>query len=205
MLNANETYIGPIFDESAIQFFLVFNRDLKVFHYVLNEGVPVPDAFAATQVSSHITIGRRTGFAFYKDRTKDRKILVGAFAGNTRLNNYLDGPFDQLPDNFLQGGTLRDAILKIVPDYAGRIDRFGSLPDGSERYAIGPYIYYDDEQDLAIFDKCIDDTTRPAEQYYACFDMEEYQPDGGRSPQKAAKEPDAMRWPGGAHDETNKP
>ena len=29
--------LGPIFDESAIQFYLVFNKRLKVFHYVLDE------------------------------------------------------------------------------------------------------------------------------------------------------------------------
>ena len=30
----------------------------------------------------------------------NRQILIGAFVGNTQLNNYFDGPFDQLPDNY---------------------------------------------------------------------------------------------------------
>ena len=34
---ADEIYLGPIFDELAIQFYLVFNKKLKIFHYVLNE------------------------------------------------------------------------------------------------------------------------------------------------------------------------
>ena len=33
MLRADETFLGPIFDESAIRFFLVFNSRLKIFHY----------------------------------------------------------------------------------------------------------------------------------------------------------------------------
>ena len=33
MLKADEKFLGPIFDESAIRFFLVFNSRLKIFHY----------------------------------------------------------------------------------------------------------------------------------------------------------------------------
>jgi hypothetical protein len=32
--------------------------------------------------------------------------MIGAFEGNMRANNYFDGPFDQLPDNFIEGETL---------------------------------------------------------------------------------------------------
>ena len=44
-LGPDETFIGPIFDESAIRFFLVFNTKLKIFHYVLDETEPVADQF----------------------------------------------------------------------------------------------------------------------------------------------------------------
>ena len=59
-----------------------------------------------------------------------------------RANNYFDGPFDQLPDNFIEGETLRDAILNVRPQLKGQIDRFGSAPDGSIRFMIGPYLPY---------------------------------------------------------------
>src|SRR5215468_10816166 len=36
-LARGEKFIGPIFDESAIRFFLVYNSRLKVFHYILDE------------------------------------------------------------------------------------------------------------------------------------------------------------------------
>ncbi len=170
MLNANETYIGPVFDESAMQFFLVFNKDAKVFHFILNETVKNPEVFEATKVSPRITIGRRTSFAFYKDK-RDRQILVGIHESNSFLNNYYDGPFDQLPDNFLKGDTLRDAISLVLPDYAAKLDRFGAV-SGASRYAISPYMYYATEHDLEYFESCINDKTRPEEAYYQCFNAE---------------------------------
>jgi hypothetical protein len=39
--------------------------------------------------------------------------MIGAFEGNMRANNYFDGPFDQLPDNFIEGEALRAAILSV--------------------------------------------------------------------------------------------
>ncbi|MFX8531445.1 hypothetical protein ABTM17_19110, partial [Acinetobacter baumannii] len=39
----DEEYIGPICDESGVRFFLLWNAQLKIFHYVLDETVPLPD------------------------------------------------------------------------------------------------------------------------------------------------------------------
>ena len=63
-LGPDEAYLGPIFDESAIQFYLVFNRKLKVFHYVLNESGTVADQFFSPPKRDRVLIGKRTGFAF---------------------------------------------------------------------------------------------------------------------------------------------
>ena len=49
MMRADETFLGPVFDESAIRFFLVFNSRLKIFHFVLDETTPVADQFAALE------------------------------------------------------------------------------------------------------------------------------------------------------------
>ena len=62
---------------------------------------------------------------YYRDHRLDRKILIGVYEENVRVNNYFDGPFDQLPDNFIEGETLRNAILKVQPNLKGKIDRFG--------------------------------------------------------------------------------
>jgi hypothetical protein len=172
----DEVYLGPIFDESAIRFFLVFNRRLKLFHYVLDETVEVADKFVRADETDRIVIGRRTGFAYYRDHKLNRMILIGVFEGNSRVNNYFDGPFDQLPDNFIEGEALRDAILAVSPHLAGKIDRYGISPGGSDRYLIGPYRHYRSQGDLMIFHDCATSRRIPAARYYECFVFNE---DGG--------------------------
>ena len=167
-LSADETFIGPIFDESAIRFFLVYNSKLKIFLYILDETEGVSDKFFPAKKSDRILIGKRTGFAFYKDHKLDRKILIGAFEGNIRANNYFDGPFDQLPDNFIEGETLRDAILAVQPALKGQIDRFGSAPDGSIRFMIGPYLPYQTISDLNPIHACAQKKQKQPD-YYRCF------------------------------------
>jgi hypothetical protein len=167
VLQKDETYIGPIHDESGIRFFLIFNETQKTFHYLLDETVPVPDQFNAAAGADRITIGIRTGFAFYADRFASRKILVGVNVLNTSVNNYLDGPFDQLPDNFIEGETLRNAILAASPENKGHIDRFGNSPDGETRYLIAPYMQYEEESELGIVSGCAASEAPPV--YYNCF------------------------------------
>ena len=167
-LGPDETFIGPIFDESAIRFFLVFNGRLKIFHYVLDETEKVAERFFSPKKTDRILVGKRTGFAFYRDHRLKRKILIGAFEGNMRANNYFDGPFDQLPDNFIEGETLRDAILKVRPQLKGRIDRFGSAPDGSIRFMIGPYLPYQAISDLDPIHACAQRKQKQPD-YYRCF------------------------------------
>jgi hypothetical protein len=166
-----ETYIGPIFDESAIRFFLIFNESQKTFHYILDETIPVADQFDMSEVSDRITIGIRTGYAFYDDRFAKRKILIGISQYNTSINNYLDGPFDQLPDNFIVGDTLKNAILAASPDRVGQIDRFGNSPDGETRYLIAPYMQYEEQSELGTIADCAATEQQPV--YYSCFSFAE--------------------------------
>ena len=170
-LAPNERYIGPIFDDSAVRFFLVYNTKLKLFHYILDETVS-SDLYVPVAKTHRILIGKRTGFAFYRDHHLDRKILIGVFEGNSRVNSYFDGPFDQLPDNFIKGEDLRSAILEIEPSLKGQIDRFGSDPRGETRYMISPYMHYREEEQLLAFDKCATDKTLKPNLYYACFLIE---------------------------------
>src|SRR5690606_2418947 len=78
-LGPDDRFLGPVFDESGIRFFLVFNRELKLFHYILDETVPVPDELFSSQFADRILIARRTGFAFYNEHRLNRKILIGVF------------------------------------------------------------------------------------------------------------------------------
>ncbi len=171
-LAPNERFVGPIFDESGIRFFLVYNARLKAFHYILDETEVVLDEFIPSQRTNRIIIGKRTGFAFYRDLRLDRKILIGVFEGNRRANNYFDGPFDQRPDNFIETETLREMIHEVEPGLKGRIDRLGRTLDYTSSYAIVPYLHYRTEDDLYVIHKCVTSTVFPASFYYNCFVVE---------------------------------
>jgi hypothetical protein len=167
LLRQDERLLGPIFDESAVRFFLVFNSRLKIFHYILDETTPVADQFAARKGGVPIQIGKRTGFAFYP--FDGRKILVGVDERQSRLNTYLDGPFDQLPENFIEGEALREAILAADPSVNGKIDRLGNFADGLGRYLIHPYLLYRQAGDLAVFARCATSKAVAAADRAACF------------------------------------
>jgi len=189
-LGPDDKFLGPIFDESAVRFFLVYNSKLKLFHYILDETAKVPEELIASARSDRILIGRRTGFAFYRDHHLDRKIMIGAFESNSRLNNYFDGPFDQLPENFIDGEDLRRAIVEADPSVKGQINRLGHYADGEGRYLIHPYMLYRKESDLLVVHRCAT-AKLSAPVYYRCFvsDAEGQNPSGPpvRSQKRKAK------------------
>jgi hypothetical protein len=166
-LAADERFIGPVFDESGIRFFLVFNTRLKVFHFLLDETANVVDEFMTAKATDRISIGKRTGFAFY--RMGERKILIGVDARESRLNTYFDGPFDQLPENFIEGEALREAILAADPATKGAIDRLGYYSDGQSRYLIHPYLPYRQVADLTAFHRCAIAKSVPVADRPRCF------------------------------------
>ncbi len=169
LLRDEEIYIGPVFDESGIEFFLVFNSDRRIFHYLLNETGNVPDHFRPSGFSHRILIGQRTGFAFYQDRYLARKTLIGVHAANVRANNYLDGPFDQLPENFIVLDRLKTAIEASDSSVKGEVDRLGYLHGGASRYLIDPYISYLDPRDLKSIEDCAGDPSVSRAVYPSCF------------------------------------
>lgn len=181
-LDPDERFIGPVFDESGIRFFLVFNPKLDLFLYILDETVPVPDQLTRSKATDRIEIGTRTGFAYYRDLKRERKILIGVYEENTLANNYFDGPFDQLPDNFIEGDELLKAILQVAPNLKGTIDRFGGSIDGSERFLIAPYMSYRSEDELMRAHRCATGPQGKGPRYYECFLLdEEPQPPAGKT------------------------
>ena len=186
---ADERYIGPIFDESGIRFFLIYNSARKLFHYILDETVPVDDLLEKAMTTDRMVIGRRTGFAFYRDHRVERKILIGVHEANARVNNYFDGPFDQLPDNFIEGESLREALLEIDPSLRGHIDRHGAAPDGSSRYMIAPYRNYRSEEDLLSFHHCATWPGLLEETYPSCFAWVETPPEPEPAPAAQVRKP----------------
>lgn len=170
-LAPDERFIGPVFDESGVRFFLVFNDKLKLFLYIVDDNVPLPEETFPAHEGSPIAIGRRTGFAYFRDLKLPRQVLVGVFEDNLLLNTYYDGPFDQLPDNFIEGETLRSAVVAATPRLKGRIDRFGRALDRDIRYAIKPYLAYVELSDLSPVERCASARAAHAD-YYDCFDAD---------------------------------
>jgi hypothetical protein len=182
-LGPDERFIGPVFDDSGVRFFLVFNDKLKIFLYILDETVRPAEEFFPLREKSRVLLGKRTGFAYFRDQKLERKILIGAFEDNILLNTHFDGPFDQLPDNFIEGETLRSAILAASPQLTGKIDRFGRALDKNIRYAIKPYLAYVELKDLEPVETCANGRQKSAA-YYDCFIAEKAESRDTRQPRK---------------------
>jgi hypothetical protein len=78
-----------------------------------------------------------------------------------------------LPDSFIEGETLRRALVEMDPTLKGRIDRFGASPDGEFRFAIVPYFHYGVTQELGRFDRCASRAQGKWSAYYRCFITEQ--------------------------------
>src|SRR5262249_30325069 len=59
---ANERFIGPVFDESGVRFFLLYHPSIKNFLFVLDETVPPTDGYAESGRGKRLLLGKRTGF-----------------------------------------------------------------------------------------------------------------------------------------------
>lgn len=98
-LGPDEVYIMRTFDESGYQFFLLYNEKENYFFWVLNEEEKVPDILV--ELEDDLLLGKRSGFAFWVDEAHDdRKVLMAIRRLSVTRNDYFDGPFDQLADNY---------------------------------------------------------------------------------------------------------
>ena len=154
VLKTNEVCIERTFDESGIQFFLLFNTDGNYFFWVLNEEEAVPDQFVPLE--KDILIGRRTGFAFWVDgQKKPRKVLASVRKISVTRNDYYDGPFDQLADNYVDHNKISEWIERAYPSLKGRIDKYGYFTDVDRpsRVALSCYGNYETDAELMDFVK----------------------------------------------------
>lgn len=171
-----EEFVGPVFDESGLKFFLIFNKEKSRLYFILNEDGFVPEYFQ--NLTRDIVIGNRTGFAFYIDKENNRKILIGVQGENVLKNNWYDGPFDQMPDNYIYTGQIpkyQKYIEANYPGIKGKIDKYGNYLDETvSRVAVAPYLVYFSKQDLiATVERCKpSDLSRPT--FYSCITMQVY-------------------------------
>lgn len=166
-LRSDEKFVGPSFDESGLRFFLIFNDTSKTLYWVLNEDGFVPEEFQ--HYSQHVAIGVRTGYAFYVDSANSRKILIGVDGLNTLQNNWYDGPFDQMPDNYVAAGMISVqkylAAAYHLPDTV--LDKYGRFKGADSRLPVAPYTVYYERDDLKFVDSCIALNLPTADFYHA--------------------------------------
>lgn len=105
--------------------------------------------------NNSILIGNRTGYAYFNDIKRSRRILIGVSFSSSADNSYFDGPFDQLPDSFVDPMHLKALIEKSDPRAIGRIGAYGVfVKEENSRYAIVPYLEYTGEKELFIYLQC---------------------------------------------------
>jgi hypothetical protein len=154
-LRKGEKFMMHTFDESGLRFYLLFNDKSDDFIFVLDEEEGLREEFI--NLEENYLYGKRTQFVFYDDKENNRKILIAVFAENIKRNNYYDGPFDQLADNYITEATgLKDCIDKAYPYARGRVNDFGEFldPYGKTtdiRIALTPYYNYYSMEDLMYF------------------------------------------------------
>ena len=141
-LGEDEVFIERTFDESGYQFFLLFDERDNFFFWVLNEEEQVPDILESLE--DDLLVGRRSGFAFWIDEAHgNRKILAAIRGQSATRNDYYDGPFDQLADNYVDENRISEYMVKVSPGLEGRIDKYGYFTDReSGRVSISPYYVY---------------------------------------------------------------
>jgi hypothetical protein len=138
---ADEVFIQRTQDESGCRFFLMFDQRANCFFWVLNEEETVPDSFHS--LAPDIVAGRRTGFIFWQQ--PGRKVLAAVRKLSVQRNDYCDGPFDQLADNYARETNIQQWMERALPPVRGRIDVYGYFTGtpNPKRVALNACAHYD--------------------------------------------------------------
>jgi hypothetical protein len=107
---------------------------------VLKPEEAIPDVL--DQCGPELVFGRRSGFAFWADPA-GRLVLAVVRQLNTRRNDYYDGPFDQLADNYAEEPQILEWMQRAFPSLRGRIDTYGYYTDQDRplRVALSTYFH----------------------------------------------------------------
>lgn len=187
-LLSDERYVGPSFDESGLKFFLIYNSSQKKLYWILDEDDYVPESF--TMLTLDILIGNRTEFAFYDDRQNNRKVLFGVEGYNTLNNNWYDGPFDQMPDNYVLNRKVgvKHYIEEAYPYAKGKIDQYGNYQNREgARVAVAPYLVYFSKADLIKVIKTCKVESKRTSEFYSCITQQVFVVPRPRSARRARR------------------
>ena len=139
-LAPQERYVGRGFDESGLTFVLAFDETANGFVWVLDPLQISDVSFAPLGRDTDVHIG--SGFVFLRQATPERRVLIAINAAEAVRNTYFDGPFDQLPDNWLPETEFQALAFRMSPMLKGRMNARGEFAGGESRIAIAPYMQY---------------------------------------------------------------
>ena len=141
-LGQNEVFVQHTFDESGYRFFLLFNEESNYFLWVLDEEHGLTDRLETA--GEDLLKGKRSGFVFWRDSMHGgRKILVGVSRLNISRNNFYDGPFDQLADNYVDDDSpLSEYMQRSLPGLRGKVNKYGYRTDTDRQLRVALANYY---------------------------------------------------------------
>jgi hypothetical protein len=157
-LHDGEVFVERTFDESGFQLVLIYDEKKPAFRFILDPEAPLPDILQP--YAPNVLAGRLSGFVFFDEPGMDRKVLFGVDQRNISRNNFYDGPFDQLADNFLKGNSFREKVISVFPSLKGKISFRGDFLDEngkrkSKRVLLAPYRSYNYLSEIAKYaEKC---------------------------------------------------
>ncbi len=148
-LREGERFVERTCDESGLRFLLICDRVRRAFVWVLDPAVKRVEV--CDPLGEGLEIGRRTGFVYFRDeKAGGRRVLAAVSDESVRRNDWHDGPFDQLADNYADQSGIRGYLELVMPTVRGKIDRFGNFTDDLERgrVAIVPYGRYGEPEEV---------------------------------------------------------
>lgn len=148
-LMEGEHIISGVRDESGYYLYLMYWQPGRAFYYVLQSDKPRPESWSRGRTQKcELWFGDESRFCFLREPTTGRFVLVGVLRRNIELNNWYDGPFDQVPPYLPIKQTLEEAYPYVLD--AGGIDAHGNfITREGQRVAISPYRDYSSGPQLA--------------------------------------------------------
>jgi hypothetical protein len=154
-------------DESGIGFLLLYNLAHDHFFWILDEenGPEWP----MRSIGPDLYQQPESRFVFFHDRDLGRRVLVGVDRSEVLANSYYDGPFDQLPDNFIGQTPFAELVQRAFPSVRGYINRRGEYRDIPARIALLNYRIYSDPRELVGWTGKCRVAARDRPDLYACL------------------------------------
>src|SRR6266852_27580 len=146
-----EEYVGSLYDESGVEFDLIYSALRNGFMFLLKTAKFSNEYL--NDIGTNILVVRRTGFVYYNDKSYNRIILIAVNSDKIYENSYYDGPFDQLPENYYDELKFLNYVYKVYPTLKGKLTPHGTFDDGTV-FSVVAYAEYRSLSELNYVRKC---------------------------------------------------